>query len=41
MIIEASCYFESMPYHLNEETGEIDYDEMESSALLSYVEREN
>ena len=41
MIIEASRYFESMSYHLNEEIGEIDYDEMKSSALLSYVEREN
>merc|ERR1712194_797042 len=29
-----SRYFESMPYRLNEETGEIDYDEMERSALL-------
>jgi glycine hydroxymethyltransferase len=29
-----SRYFESMPYRLNEETGQIDYDEMERSALL-------
>lgn len=29
-----SRYFESMPYKLNEETGQIDYDEMERSALL-------
>merc|ERR1712194_403658 len=29
-----SRYFQSMPYRLNEETGEIDYDEMERSALL-------
>lgn len=29
-----SRYFESMPYRLNEETGHIDYDEMERSALL-------
>lgn len=29
-----SRYFESMPYRLNEETGRIDYDEMERSAML-------
>ena len=29
-----SRYFESMPYRLNEETGLIDYDEMERSATL-------
>lgn len=29
-----SRYFESMPYRLNEDTGRIDYDEMERSALL-------
>ena len=29
-----SRYFESMPYRLNEQTGLIDYDEMERSALL-------
>jgi len=29
-----SRYFESMPYRLNEQTGRIDYDEMERSALL-------
>jgi len=29
-----SRYFESMPYRLNEETGTIDYDEMERSAEL-------
>jgi glycine hydroxymethyltransferase len=29
-----SRYFESMPYRLNEETGHIDYDEMERSAEL-------
>jgi len=29
-----SRYFESMPYRLNEETGLIDYDEMERSAKL-------
>mmetsp|Transcript_22529 Transcript_22529/g.45333 ORF Transcript_22529/g.45333 Transcript_22529/m.45333 type:complete len:565 (+) Transcript_22529:88-1782(+) len=29
-----SRYFESMPYRLNEETGQIDYDEMERSADL-------
>ena len=29
-----SRYFESMPYRLNEETGRIDYDEMERSAEL-------
>jgi len=29
-----SRYFESMPYRLDESTGQIDYDEMERSALL-------
>uniref|UniRef100_A0A7S2EL27 Serine hydroxymethyltransferase n=1 Tax=Trieres chinensis TaxID=1514140 RepID=A0A7S2EL27_TRICV len=29
-----SRYFESMPYRLDEQTGTIDYDEMERSALL-------
>lgn len=33
-ISAVSRYFESMPYRLNEETGRIDYDEMERSALL-------
>ncbi|KAK1738933.1 serine hydroxymethyltransferase [Skeletonema marinoi] len=33
-ISAVSRYFESMPYRLNEETGQIDYDEMERSALL-------
>eukprot|EP00252_Welwitschia_mirabilis_P022135 TRINITY_DN5901_c0_g1_i1.p1 TRINITY_DN5901_c0_g1~~TRINITY_DN5901_c0_g1_i1.p1 ORF type:complete len:545 (+),score=79.02 TRINITY_DN5901_c0_g1_i1:106-1635(+) len=29
-----SLYFESMPYHLNESTGRIDYDMLEKTALL-------
>lgn len=33
-ISAVSKYFESMPYRLNEETGLIDYDEMERSAEL-------
>lgn len=33
-ISAVSRYFESMPYRLNEETEQIDYDEMERSALL-------
>mmetsp|Transcript_20986 Transcript_20986/g.50585 ORF Transcript_20986/g.50585 Transcript_20986/m.50585 type:complete len:540 (+) Transcript_20986:121-1740(+) len=33
-ISAVSRYFESMPYRLNEETGHIDYDQMERSAEL-------
>ena len=33
-ISAVSRYFESMPYRLNEETGQIDYDQMERSAEL-------
>lgn len=29
-----SLFFESMPYRLNEETGQIDYDKLEESAVL-------
>jgi glycine hydroxymethyltransferase len=33
-ISAVSKYFEAFPYHLNEKTGEIDYDEMHRTALI-------